>query len=447
MRVLFFGDLGPFGFGTVTMDLGRQLLDLGVDMRFVSQNDLADAPPEPFASRTVDLRTLTPMQSPITGMIEGIVPMETDVIAGLLTGNTPALLYGARPWGDWKPDAAVILADFTAARMMVARSPQSFAELPTWHYVPIEGIGLPPAWKDTWDLIEPVAMSQFGAEQIAKVTGRRPEVIYHGVDAEAFHPVSTRNPVVLHAKDSPDVRLTSKAQCQQLWAAWFGLPTGKTWILRTDRHMPRKRYNSMLRALVPVLAARPEVTLVLHCQAFDMGGHLVDTISKLPGATPLNIPTEQRSQQGFSLFNREHAQILLTDTRGLPRPALVSLYNAADLYVSTSAEGFGLTIAEAIACGVPAVGMDYSAVPEVIGPAGVCVPRAYLVENEYDHFWAGIDEPELARRVEFLVTHKARREALGRKGPAHVAAKFDWATEAARFRDLLHSAVIDRKAA
>jgi len=51
MRLLFFGDMAATGFGTVTMDLGRELLALGHDVRFVSQNDSGDLP-EPFGSRT-----------------------------------------------------------------------------------------------------------------------------------------------------------------------------------------------------------------------------------------------------------------------------------------------------------------------------------------------------------------------------------------------------------
>jgi hypothetical protein len=58
MKLLFFGDLAPTGFGSVTTDLGRKMLDLGVDVRFISQNDTGSMLPEPFRSRTVDLVSL-----------------------------------------------------------------------------------------------------------------------------------------------------------------------------------------------------------------------------------------------------------------------------------------------------------------------------------------------------------------------------------------------------
>ena len=51
---------------------------------------------------------------------------------------------------------------------------------------------------------------------------------------------------------------------------------------------------------------------------------------------------------------------------------LLILYNAADVFITTSrGEGFGLTVAEALACGVPVIAQNVSAIPEVVGPGGV----------------------------------------------------------------------------
>lgn len=444
MRVLLFGDLAATGFGTVTTDLGRALLDVGIDMRFLSQNDMPVLP-EPFASRTADQKSIIATINPVTGALDSNEP--NAILGQFVTGKTSAKLVNGEPWGDWRPDAVVMLGDYRAAEILYEREPSAFDGVPVFHYCPVEGIGLPPSWGAFWSVVKPIAMSNFGADEIAKITGERPPMIYHGVDTEAFHPVSADNPVILGGgADRTDVALTSKQHCKSVWAAWFGVPVGKKWILRTDRHMPRKRYNSMLRSLVPLLAKHPDVTLVIHCMAFDQGGHLVDALSKF-GARLLNQPSEDAPQQCWGFGERQHAQVCVTDTRGLARPALVSLYNAADLYVSTSAEGFGLTIAEALACGVPVVAMDYSAVPEVVGPAGICVPVAHLVENEYDHFWAAIDEAELAKRVEFLITHQTRREDLGRKGPAHIASNFRWDAAARSFADVLHASVVTPQAA
>ncbi|MCU0565394.1 MAG: glycosyltransferase family 4 protein [Oculatellaceae cyanobacterium Prado106] len=56
------------------------------------------------------------------------------------------------------------------------------------------------------------------------------------------------------------------------------------------------------------------------------------------------------------------------------RATLVQYYNAADLLVAPSThEGFGMTLLEAMACGIPIVTANQSALPEVIGEAGLQV--------------------------------------------------------------------------
>jgi glycosyltransferase involved in cell wall biosynthesis len=56
------------------------------------------------------------------------------------------------------------------------------------------------------------------------------------------------------------------------------------------------------------------------------------------------------------------------------KATLVQLYNAANILVAPSLhEGFGMTLLEAMACGTPAITANVSAMPEVVGDAGVLV--------------------------------------------------------------------------
>ena len=421
MRLLFLGDAAATGFGSVTRDLGRALLELGVDVRFVSQNDTGGTLEEPYRSRTVDLVSLPWVVN--VGNGQGGTSGPVEALRGVLEGTSDALLHSGDPAGGWKPDAAILLGDPGAAFMFMHKFGDAFRQTPTYHYVPIEGVGLPPAWAELWQTMAPVACSEFGADQIAKITGIRPPVVYHGIDTDAFRPVSKARPIILpHQLDGI---FSTKLECKQSWLSWLAeenkvdrIP--KYWLLRTDSHWPRKRYNSMIRALVPVLARNPDWALVIHGNPIGPGGNLDHTLSKVPASI--------------------RRQILLTRTWGIPREALTVLYNAADVYLSTSAEGFGLTIAEAVACGVPAVGCDYSSVPEVIGPAGQVV-RSYPLDNEYDYYWCAVDENEFARSVEYLMTHKTKRVDLGRKGPAHVRANFRWELAARDFIGIIESTV------
>jgi glycosyltransferase involved in cell wall biosynthesis len=61
------------------------------------------------------------------------------------------------------------------------------------------------------------------------------------------------------------------------------------------------------------------------------------------------------------------------------REALVDLYNAADGLIAPSLyEGFGITPLEAMACGTPVVAAQATALPEVVGNAGLLVPPSNI---------------------------------------------------------------------
>lgn len=409
MRLLFFGDMAATGFGTVTQDLGRELLALGVDVRFVSQNPVDDLP-EPFGSRTFTIRPehLVAELSDDVGEVQGLgvssLALQSTGIAGLIDG---------RLWADgWTPDTALILGDFGNVRLVVMRDETTraaFSLVPTYHYVPIEGVDLPPSLREMWRVVKPIAMTEFGADEIAKVTGIRPPVVYHGVDTETFHPVSPERMLVVNGK-----KLRSKADCKRL----FGAREGR-WILRTDRNVRRKRYPELIDFMAPVLASHPDTTLLLHCAEFDENGSLNDWLDK-------------------DRYRRIRHQIIVTDAGGrIGRSMLVAMYNAADVYVSNSAEGFGLTIAESLACGTPAVGLDYSAVPEVIGPGGTVTPIGGLLYNEYGYFWATGHPKLLGDAVAALLDNEPERKRLGRAGVAHVRSSFQWTTAARQFAELM----------
>src|SRR5687767_7435591 len=97
MRILWLGDLAATGFGTVTSDTGRELIKMGIDVRFVSQYGY-DKPAEPFASRTLDMSVFTYDEEGITGV--------QDIMPRLLMGAAGTMkLANGEDWGGWKPDA------------------------------------------------------------------------------------------------------------------------------------------------------------------------------------------------------------------------------------------------------------------------------------------------------------------------------------------------------
>ena len=409
LRVLFLGDTAGTGFGTVTRDLATAMVRRGMDVRILSMNEDAGFVVDPAWPAELKPRTV------LLGVADGWAGMSGPEAATIVQ-RAQGVFAGITIPG-WRPEVVLIVGDHASLEM--SPWPKMLPpDLPAFVYIPIEGIDLPPSWSKLWARVKPVAMTEFGADQIEAVTHERPPVVYHGVDPDAFWPISAQRPLVLRTRKGEHI-LRSKTDCR----AFLGWPTSATILFRADRLMPRKAFPSMLRALAPVLARHPEVVLFLHCRTVDQGGNLWHEASKYPDHI-----RERIGSTGF------HDQM-----GGVPRELLTCMYNAADLYISTCAEGFGLTVAESLACGTPAVALAYSSLPEVVGPAGVLVSDYALIDNIYSYFWAIPKGDGYTEAVERLVGDRAEIARLGRLGPSHVA-RFDWGTAAERMEAILAGA-------
>jgi glycosyltransferase involved in cell wall biosynthesis len=96
-------------------------------------------------------------------------------------------------------------------------------------------------------------------------------------------------------------------------------------------------------------------------------------------------------------------------------------------------EGFSLPTVEAMACATPLVVSRAGAIPEVVGPDGLC---ADLVTPG--------DVGELAAALEALVDDPARRVRMGAAGRERALARFGWrtvaVTTAAAYREVIAAA-------
>ncbi len=101
----------------------------------------------------------------------------------------------------------------------------------------------------------------------------------------------------------------------------------------------------------------------------------------------------------------------------VPDEDLPALFSAATAFVFPSLyEGFGLPPLEAMACGAPVVAVRASAVPEVVGEAGLLVPPG--------------DAGALAQALEGLLTNPELAAELSREGRRR-ASRFSWSRAAA----------------
>ena len=105
------------------------------------------------------------------------------------------------------------------------------------------------------------------------------------------------------------------------------------------------------------------------------------------------------------------ADIDLLIAPDLSHGEFLSQLATADIVVAPSRyEGFGIAAAEAMALGRPVIASDAGGLPEVIGNAGVFVPRA--------------NPSELRRQLETLAGDSGRQRELGKLGAARAASEF-----------------------
>lgn len=410
MRLLVFGHHSHTGFGVVTDNLARRFVAAGVDVRVLAVNHRGE-----------------PIEGPLAGRI-----WPANMFGHSHGGNISAAAIDGSFWdrfgAPWKPDAVLVVADMSGLMAHVGASagiPPAWQTVPVFHYCPIEGDNLPIGWRGVWERIRPVAMSEYGRGIIANHVGHDVPMIYHGVDTDTFHPVSMANPVTHEGK-----RLATKEAVK----AAFGLDPARKVILRTDRNVLRKFYDRMFAAAPAVLAANPDTDILLHCNPLEQMDTqpLVEEIGRLPREF---IPR-------IKLTNAH-------DTfRGLSTESLVALMNAADLYWSTTGgEGFGLTLAESLACGVPVVATGWAAEREVVGDGGICVPpltdtygEPVRFHSTYGMDWAVPDSRAFVAPITDLLTRSHRRRAMGAAGRLHVARSFSWDAAAASFLSLFEDA-------
>ena len=212
-----------------------------------------------------------------------------------------------------------------------------------------------------------IAVSKATAQDLIELYRTPPEkisVLYHGVTPE-FRP-----------NDDPAQRAAIRDK--------YNLGR-QPFILSVGTIQPRKNYQRLIQAFAQVKA---EADLVIA------GG---------PGWHADDIYNEVTRQQ---LTDRVHFLGFVPDAD------LPLLYSAAALFVYPSLyEGFGLPALEAMACGTPVVAANRSALPEVVGSAGLLV----------DPF----DVEAIAAAIDTVLHDSRLHQSLVQAGLAQ-AAQFSW---------------------
>ena len=309
-----------------------------------------------------------------------------------------------------EPDVVFILNDpHVICRLLFSNEfdPQQYLRRfrPVISYFTVDGTNLPEGWKVFSRHSKPVAMSEHGQSQVPGS-----ELVHHGVDTDTFHPATPDWPVVTSTGEV----IRSKADAKLA----FGYDPSHFMVLRVDRNGWRKDFGSTWKALVPVVAGHEDIHVHFHCAGNDQAGGPM-----MPALFTRNMATAGRFK--------------ISDRVDWPTEDLVALYNAADAFVTTSmGEGFGLTIAEALACGVPVVAQNVSAIPEVVGPGGLLIEPGPVITSPSGQDLRIADVARFTAAIGMLYRDAELREELSIQGRAHVA-RFNWDISTSRFDEMI----------
>lgn len=140
-------------------------------------------------------------------------------------------------------------------------------------------------------------------------------------------------------------------------------------VVRVDRHQPRKYWKLTLEAFAKFAKDKQDVFLVAKCHPRD---HTMWDEKEKKGED-----LEQLARD-LGIFEKVKFDDYFFNEGAMAH----CFYHPADVFLTTtSGEGFGLTPAEAMACGIPVIYPNTPVLPEVIGAGGiVCKIRP---EKEY----------------------------------------------------------------
>jgi len=211
----------------------------------------------------------------------------------------------------------------------------------------------------------------------------------------------------------------------------FGIPNDAfLFLFAYDFHsfLERKNPFGLVRAFLNAFGDNPEVGLVLKTM------HADDAHEAYRG-----LLDACRGRRNIYLLNEVYS-----------RPEALALMRLCDAYTSLHrSEGFGLTIAEAMAMGKPVVATNYSANVDFMTEENSLPIRCRLIEIERDHgpyrkgmVWADPDLDHAAEAMRQLVEEPALARRLGAAARADVARQLSPTAVGERIFAALHGSPV-----
>lgn len=197
-------------------------------------------------------------------------------------------------------------------------------------------------------------------------------------------------------------------------------------------HLDRKAFQQNLRAFAIFQRSHPDAYLYLHTDPTRQGGFSIASFMKFVQIPETSVRIPPMLEYRAGLIDEEE---------------LAKLYTGADVLLACSmGEGFGIPVAEAMACGTPAIVTDFTAQPEIVGGTGWLVDcEPYYDEPQRSDF-AIPSVMGIIEALEAAYEERGSKRALERSAAAeaHTRAEYDADTVyAERWRPYLSDLEVD----
>ena len=318
-----------------------------------------------------------------------------------------------------KPDVIWIVNDIWLVSRYVNIIRGVNKDVPIVVYTPVDSPGIKEEFvKPTNKANHVVASTEWGkSELISSGLATETSVAFHGVNLGLYRPIEKK---IARQKAFGD-----KLPCSDPYI-----------VLYVGRNQPRKRVDLFLYTMAKWMQQYPHDNVYAHYHGQpkgDLGNnteYLAEYFSK-----QFNVPLQDR----FIVTSKD-----LSTENALPVEQMPFVYANADVYLHVCAiEGWGLPVAEAMACGIPSIAPNFSALSE--WPKGaihyVDVDETpWMNTNDIDTEHRFMNVASAVEALEYIYQQTEYRKELGIKGRKHMEQKcFNWREIAKHFDSVFKS--------
>jgi glycosyltransferase involved in cell wall biosynthesis len=249
-----------------------------------------------------------------------------------------------------------------------------------------------------------VAMAKFGQKQAKDKYNIDSFYIPHAVDTNIFRPLSDMEKQQLRADHVVVTVNGSKVK---------GFLANKFVVGVVARNQSRKMLDRGIKAFAEFCKDKPDAVFYMHTDPDDP-------------AAPFNM---RRLITELHLENR----VVFSEMRfseNYEYKDMQKVYNCMDVFfLSTSGEGFGIPIIEAMACEVPCAVTDYTTTKELLvenGQCGIPVPCESLLMGGWEVDRGIMSIPYGAKTLNHFYSNKDVCKQLGKTGREKVVLLYNW---------------------